>query len=111
MNEGESPDVGAGVPMIIKDQAAAIISDNCGAPAPRKAPSECSAARPSTDISADPFIKQQVRLERAAAKGPFPGNPVVQTNHVSAGNPFVQQREPQPRQEDGYEGQEMASTA
>jgi len=81
---------GAGLPMIIKDQASAIITDNSGSAAPRKAPSESNAARPSTDISLDPFIKQQVRIERAQANKPaFSGNPIKQTNNTSAGNPFA----------------------
>jgi len=81
---------GAGLPMIITDQASAIIHDNIGSAAPRKAPSELNAARPSTDISLDPFIKQQVRIERAQAQKPaFSGNPIKQTNNTSAGNPFA----------------------
>lgn len=102
---------GAGKPLTIADQASAIISDNSGRPMPRAAPSQLSAHRPATDISADPFIKQQVLLERAAAKGPFPGNPVVQTNQASAGNPFVAQRQPQAQNEELYGGEEMANTA
>jgi len=106
-------DVGAGRPMEIKDQAAAIIHDNLGSCVPGKPPSQCSVGRPSTDINNDPFIKQQIRLERAAAKGPFPGNPVVQTNHVSAGNPLCGPpaafRE---EQRDGAtDAREMANTA
>mmetsp|Transcript_49721 Transcript_49721/g.78709 ORF Transcript_49721/g.78709 Transcript_49721/m.78709 type:complete len:265 (-) Transcript_49721:93-887(-) len=110
----QEPDViecGAGKPLTIADQASAIISDNSGVPMPRAAPSQLSTHRPATDISVDPFIKQQVLLERAAQKGPFPGNPVVQTNQVSVGNPLVEQRQQQPRHEDLYSGDEMANTA
>jgi hypothetical protein len=111
----EGPSGGAGRPMVISDQASAIISDNTGPPAPRKPPSQLGAARPSTDISKDPFIKQQVRLERAAQKGPFPGNPVVQTNHVSAGNPLTailsgEQAFQAGQENDAYSTREMANT-
>jgi hypothetical protein len=112
LQEPDTLQVGAGLPLNISDQASAIISDNSGVPMPRAAPSQLSANRPATDISADPFIKQQVALERAAAKGPFPGNPVVQTNQASVGNPLVEQRQPQARhEEDMYGGDEMANTA
>jgi hypothetical protein len=109
LQEADAPDCGAGLPMVIRDQAAAIISDNSGAPTP---PFQSSAAKQATDISADPFIKQQVRIERAAAKGPFGGNPVVQTNHTSAGNPLVAPSSGmQHRQEEVYDSREMANTA
>jgi hypothetical protein len=113
LQDGTDLSVGAGRPMIIRDKASAIISDNCGVAEPAHH-QQLSSARPSTDICQDPFIKEQIRLERAAAKGPFPGNPVRQTNHVSPGNPFVQEV----RQSTAYaagsqacDSREMASTA
>merc|ERR1711907_380876 len=73
--------------------------------------------RPSTDINQDPFIKAQVRLERAAQKqqGPFSGNPVVQTNNVSAGNPLAPPLHEVPVNRgcggDAYSTREVANTA
>lgn len=116
LQEVVGPSGGAGKKLIISDQASAIISDNTGPAAPMKPPSQLGAGRPSTDISQDPFIKQQVRLERAAQKGPFPGNPVVQTNHVSAGNPLAEILSRAPAAQGGqadeaYGSREMANTA
>mmetsp|Transcript_39659 Transcript_39659/g.72365 ORF Transcript_39659/g.72365 Transcript_39659/m.72365 type:complete len:227 (-) Transcript_39659:46-726(-) len=107
-----APQVGAGLPMIISDQASAIISDNSGAPAAAAAPSQSCTRRPATDINLDPFIKAQHRLERTTNKGQM-SNPVVQTNKVSPGNPFASaagtRSEAGP--EDPYAEREMANTA
>jgi hypothetical protein len=106
--------------MVRSDQASAIISDNSGAPVPMGA---CPAAKVATDISADPFIKQQVLIERAAAKGPFAGNPVVQTNHASVGNTLARHAavrdsrsqyargSPTSAEDEAYDSREMANTA
>lgn len=116
LQDGDMPSGGAGRPMIISDQASAIISDNCGPAVPRNLPSQEGAARPSTDISADPFIKQQVKLERAAAKakGAFSGNPIAKTNNASRGNPLAtlgHETRYQDRGDDAYDSREMANTA
>lgn len=113
LQDWSEPEGGAGGAMIIKDQAGSIIHDNCGAPSPLIPPSQTGAARPSTDISKDPFIKAQVKLERAAAKGPFQGNPVWKTNNVSRGNPLCQPMDLGERAAPGTEEgpREMANTA
>merc|ERR1711971_622301 len=118
-DDGE-PTMGAGVPLVSKDQAGAIISNNSGAPEPASPPKVAHAA---TDINQDPFIKAQVLLERAAAAnkgGAFSGNPVVKTNHASTGNPLVVshgrrddfgRQVPEKGMSDAYDEREMASTA
>uniref|UniRef100_A0A7R9ZYN8 EF-hand domain-containing protein n=1 Tax=Pyrodinium bahamense TaxID=73915 RepID=A0A7R9ZYN8_9DINO len=80
-SDGES--CKAGLPSAFQDQAKAIIEDNLGAPS---APPPAAAAKHSTDISADPFVRQQRQLEKRETHGPFSGNPVRKTNAVSAGN-------------------------
>lgn len=83
-------DMGAGKASIFKDQAKAIIADNCGEAV---APDRVAVAKVHTDISKDEFVKQKVRVEMAQARGPGPGsNPVVPTNRVSLGNPLVAAR-------------------
>lgn len=81
-------EVGAGRPVSFEDQAAAIIRDNCGSPAPPLL-GGC-VAKQNTDISADAFVKQQVRLSKGQARGPFGDNPIMKSNRVSAGNPVAE---------------------
>lgn len=100
----------AGRPNVFEDQAKAIIEDNLGAPS---APSAAAPAKQSTDISADPFVRQRARVNQFQAQGPFSANPVRKTNVASAGNPLVAgQAEPvRADSEDPYGSREMANTA
>lgn len=103
---------GAGQASNFSDQAGAIITDNCGVPAPKQ-PS--STVKVKTDISIDPFVKQQKRMEnQRQSKEPFTDNPVMRSNRPSPGNPMAARLEAGaargPEQE--QEGpREMAQTA
>lgn len=112
LQEDGAPQGGAGLPMIISDQAAAIISDNCGAPVAAAAPSQACTRRPATDINADPFIKAQHRVERNTNRGQM-SNPVLQTNNVSPGNPLAGAActRSEAGSEDPYSEREMAYSA
>lgn len=101
--------VGAGKPNIFRDQAAAIISDNCGEAVPA---TPGSAAKVSTDISADPFVRAEAQLAHGQTRGPFNANPVVRTNKASAGNPLaVRVGAPASATADAGAPREMANTA
>eukprot|EP00416_Gambierdiscus_australes_P019542 CAMPEP_0171065770 /NCGR_PEP_ID=MMETSP0766_2-20121228/7036_1 /TAXON_ID=439317 /ORGANISM="Gambierdiscus australes, Strain CAWD 149" /LENGTH=258 /DNA_ID=CAMNT_0011521897 /DNA_START=54 /DNA_END=830 /DNA_ORIENTATION=+ len=107
----EGGDVGeAGRPNVFEDQAKAIIEDNLGEPV---APRVGDPAKHSTDISADPFVKQRRHMEQSQARGPFSANPVMDTNRPSMGNPLVASRAPREEApEDSWDGaREMANTA
>lgn len=85
-NEGVILGQQAGRPNVFTDQAKAIIEDNLGAPS---APSRAAPAKHSTDISADVYVRQQTRLDKAQARGPFNSNPVMRTNKPSGANPLI----------------------
>lgn len=94
MQQGEeSPVGGAGQRTVFRDQASAIISDNCGEPT---APPPVSSAKFSTDISADREAcnKRTKQVEEGQARGAFSANPVIPTNRVSAANPLAYSGEP-----------------
>jgi len=85
-----TPSSGAGMKTMFHDQAKAIISDNAGKPVPLLHPAQTGETmKYNTDISADPFIRRQVAVERAQ-KGPFSSNPVIRTNHPSEENPLLE---------------------
>jgi len=106
LQDSSEPLGDAGLPNHFKDQAAAIIEDNSG---PAIAPSIGSTRRPSTDISADPFLKREKVIQKGAARGPFESNPVLKTNKVSAGNPMAMKSAP--AKENPYGVREMGNAA
>eukprot|EP00440_Ansanella_granifera_P006995 gb/GFBE01007578.1/.p1 GENE.gb/GFBE01007578.1/~~gb/GFBE01007578.1/.p1 ORF type:complete len:271 (+),score=45.28 gb/GFBE01007578.1/:1-813(+) len=83
----------AGLPNVLKDQAHAIIADNCGTPLPP----ECrkgEVGRQASDISNEAFVKAGQHISKVQARGAFSGNVVRPTNQVSAGNPLANREDP-----------------
>lgn len=111
LQEEDGPTVGAGLPSAFTDQAAAIVFDNSGAPTPVPYPAQTgSTSKPSTDISADDFLKREAQVARQA-KGAFRDNPVIATNSASAGNPLARAPQSQVDQDDPYGIRQMANSA
>lgn len=101
---------GAGQRTVFKDQARAIIADNCGAPS--APPPQCS-TKLSTDISAEreAFNRSSKVVEKGQSKGAFAANPVLKTNKASRTNPMLGSGGGAPSEEDACGAREMAQTA
>jgi len=96
----------SGRPVVLHDQAQAIITDNAGSPKPPALKGDH--CRPHTDISGDEFVKATKAASKLQALGPFQSNLVVPSNDPSINNPLVHHQD---ESEPGDSGRDMLRLA